>query len=568
MIRIPFVRTALLLSATVTAGCATTTPQPSPELADLVISGGTIYDGSGGEPYVGDVAIRDGKILSVGPEVLGREEIDATGLAVSPGFINTHSWAAVPLLQDPRGMSDLMQGVTTEVFGEGNTLGPLNEEMREDMIARQADIKYDVPWTTLGESLRHMQDRGVGPNVASFVGATTVRINVVGRQDVDPTPAQTAEMQTLVRQAMDEGALGVGSALIYAPGNYADTAELTALASAAATCGGRYISHIRSEGADILPALDELIGISRESGAPAIIYHLKQSGRSNWDKQDAVLQKIEAARANGLDISATMYNYPASSTGLEASMPLWVQEGGISAWVERLKDPENRARVIREMRDENGATNRLQEAGGGSGVLLVNLRNPDLRHLQGKTLQEVADMRGVSVEDAAIDLVIEDDSRVGVVYFMMNEENVARQVSLPWMSFGSDAGAMATEPPFTATGTHPRAYGNIARLLGKYVREEKRLSLAQAVRQLTSFSASQMGFTDRGMLAPGYAADIAVFDPATVGDTATFAAPHSYATGMRDVLVNGVPVLSGGKPTGATPGEYLKGPGAGRCPAR
>ena len=556
-------------------GCAAISPPPQAEAGsyDLLVSNGMIYDGSGDAPFRGHVIVDAGEVVAVGRGAAGsvaaEREIDAGGLAVAPGFINVHSWATESLLADPRALSDLKQGVTTEVFGEGWSMGPLTPEMRRQGLEQQTDVKFDIPWTTLGEYLQHLESRGVAVNVASFVGATTVRQNILGDEDVDPAPAQLAEMQALVRQAMDEGALGVGSALIYTPGSYAETPELTALASAAAVCGGRYISHIRSEGADILPAVDELIQISRDSGAPGIVYHLKQSGRSNWDKQAAVLERIEAARADGLDITATMYTYPASSTGLNAAIPLWVQEGGTEAWIERMSDPEVKRRVIAEMQDPQAGSgdNRLREAGGGAGVLLVDFAKPELRHLQGKTLAEVAEMRGTSVEETAVDLVLEDESRVGVVYFMMNEDNVARQVSLPWMSFGSDAGALAVEPPFTNTGTHPRAYGNIARLLGKYVREEERLPLAQAVRQLTSFSAAQMGLEGRGRLAPGYAADLVIFDPAEVADRATFGEPHQYAVGVRDVFVNGVQVLSAGEPTTATPGEFLKGSGVGRCPS-
>ncbi len=550
---------AMLLAAASSAAMAADTH-------DLVIKGGTIYDGGGGDGFIGDVAVDGGVIVSVGPAARGLQEIDATGMAVSPGFINVQSWATESLLVDPRGMSDLKQGVTTEVFGEGMSMGPLTPEMRTEELREQGDLKYDIPWTSLSEYLQHLEDRGVSVNVASFLGASTVRVHELGRDDVDPTPAQLADMQALVRREMDGGALGIGSALIYVPGKYAETAELTALASAAAACGGRYISHIRSEAADILPALDELIAISRDSGAPGIVYHLKQSGRSNWDKQDDVLARIEAARAEGLDISATMYTYPASSTGFDAAIPIWVQEGGTEAWVERMRDPEIRARVIAEMQSENAMEeNRLREAGGGDGVLLVGFRNPELRHLQGKTLGEVARARGVSAEEAAVDLVVEDGSRVQVVYFMMSEDNVRRQVSLPWMSFGSDAGALAVEAPFTNRGTHPRAYGNFARLLGKYVRDEQALPLAQAVRQMTSFAAQQMGLSGRGKLAPGMAADIVVFDPDTVVDRATFETPHQYAAGVRDVFVNGVQMLTNGEATGAAGGRFLKGPGAGRC---
>ncbi|MGB7404200.1 MAG: D-aminoacylase [Pacificimonas sp.] len=563
MIRMMFC-SALALT---TAGCASNGAMDAGgETYDLVIVGGTIYDGTGGDPFIGDVAVKDGLIMSVGPDATGLEIIDAAGFAVAPGFINTHSWASQSILHDPRAMSDLKQGVTTLVMGEGWSMGPLTPAMREEMKESQGDIKFDIPWTTLGEYLQHVEDRGSAMNVASFVGTASVRMHVLGEDDIDPTSAELTEMQSLVMAAMDEGALGIGSALIYAPGNYAETPELVALAEAAGRCGGKHISHLRSEASRIDEALAEFLEISRESGAGGIVYHLKQAGRSNWDKQAGVLAATEAARAEGLDITATMYNYPASSTGLEAAMPLWVQKGGREAWFGRLQDPEVRARVVAEMQSPTAMSeNRLREAGGGDGVMLIDFKNPDLRHLVGRTLGDVARERGQSAAETAVDLVIEDRSRVGVVYFLMSEENVARQVSLPWVSFGSDAGAPATEPPFTNNGTHPRAYGNIARLLGKYVRDEKRLPLAHAIRQLTSFSAEQMNLTGIGSLAPGMAADIVVFDPATVADTATFADPHSYAVGVRDVVVAGEATLRNGEPTGAVPGRFLKGPGTGRC---
>jgi N-acyl-D-amino-acid deacylase len=535
-----------------------------PAAYDVVLRGGTIYDGSGGQPFAGDVAIAGDRIAAVGQlgAARGTREIDVTGLAVAPGFINMLSWATESLIEDGRSLSDIVQGVTLEVFGEGWSEGPLNESMKQLVLDNQGDIKYDVAWTTLGEYLDHLVRRGISTNVASFVGATTVRIHEVGFEDRPPTPEELARMQDLVRAAMREGALGVGSSLIYAPAFYAETPELTALAAAAGQFGGMYISHMRSEGNRLLEAVDELLAIARDAGVPAEIYHLKAAGETNWGKLGDVIAKVEAARAEGLAITADMYTYTAGATGLDAAMPPWVQEGGPDAWVERLKDPEIRSRVIEEMRTPTDEwENLLLAAGTPEKVLLVGFKNDALKPLTGKTLAEVAASRGVSPEDAAIDLVIEDDSRVGTVYFLMSEDNVRRQVALPWVAFGSDAGSEAPEGVFLRSNPHPRGYGNFARLLGRYVRDEGRVPLAEAIRRLTSLPAENLKLRDRGRLAPGHYADLAVFDFAKVQDHATYDRPHQLATGMVHVFVNGVQVLAEGQHTGATPGQVVRGPG-------
>jgi N-acyl-D-amino-acid deacylase len=540
--------------------CATPSAQAP---FDIVIRNGTVYDGSGGQPFVGDVAIRGDRIVAVGRKLRGKRltEIDATGLAVSPGFINMLSWATESLLADGRGLSDLKQGVTLEVMGEGSSMGPWNEKMRRQETERQGDIKYQVTWATLDEYLRKLETMGIAQNVASMVGAETVRTHVLGEEDVDPTPAELAKMQALVVQAMEDGALGVGSSLIYAPGSYADTDELVALVTEAGRCGGIYTSHMRSEGNRLLEAIDELIDISRRSGAPAEIYHLKAAGKANWHKMDAAIAKIEAARASGLRISADMYTYTAGSTGLDAAMPTWVQAGGREAWIKRLKDPATRREVIAEMRVDSPAFENLYRFAGPEGTLLVGFRNPKLKHLTGKTLAQVAAERKVSPEDAAIDLVIEDGSRVQVVYFLMSEENVRKQVALPWMSFGSDAAALTPDGVFAGSSTHPRAYGNVARLLGRYVREEKALTLPDAVRRLSALPAQNLGLRDRGMLKAGNFADVVIFDPATIGDTATYETPKQFATGVRWVLVNGGVALKEGEPTALATGRVVRGRG-------
>jgi N-acyl-D-amino-acid deacylase len=529
----------------------------------ILIRGGTIYDGSGNMPYVGDVALKGDRIAYVGPHAPGRaaRTVDAAGKAVSPGFINMLSWANASLIADGRGMSDTAQGVTLEVMGEGDSMGPLTPAMKRLEIKRQGDIKYPIRWTTLGQYLEYLQRKGVTPNVASFVGATTVRVHELGEKDVDPTLAQLKRMRALVRQAMKEGAVGVGSSLIYAPANFAETPELVALTREAARCGGMYISHIRDEGPKLLEAIDELVAISRQSGAPAEIYHYKQAGKENWGKIDAAVAKVNAARAAGLRITADMYTYPASSTGFDAAFPLWIQDGGLEKWVARLKDPKLRARAFADMHKPDASENTKIVLYDPDKVILVGFKTSKLKPLTGKTLAEVAKMRGKSPEETAADLIVEDGTRIQVVYFSMSEDNVRRETALPWMSFGSDADSRGPYGVFLKSSTHPRAYGNVARLLGHYVRDEKTMSLADAVRRLTSLPATNLSIRQRGSLKPGYYADVVVFDPATIRDNATFAKPQQLATGVENVFVNGVQVWRDGKHTGAKPGRFVRGPG-------
>jgi N-acyl-D-amino-acid deacylase len=530
----------------------------------MLIRGGTIYDGSGGAPYVGDVAIKGDKIVYVGPHAPGRsaKTVNASGKAVSPGFINMLSQAQESLIADGTGLSDTVQGVTLEVMGEGDSMGPWNPQMKRLVIQRQADIKYPIRWTTLGQYLEYLQRKGVTPNVASFVGATTVRRHELGEKDVDPTPAQLTRMRALVRQAMKEGAMGVGSSLIYAPASYAETPELVAITTEAGKCGGMYISHMRSEGNKFLEAIDELIAIGRESGAPAEIYHFKQAGQANWSKLDAAIAKIDAARSSGQRVTADMYTYPAGATGLDAAMPTWVQSGGLESWIKRLKDPATRAKVAREMRTpSNDWENLMLLAGSPDRVLLIAFKNPKLKPLTGKTLAEVAKMRGKSPEETAMDLVIEDGSRVGTVYFLMSEDNIKREVGLPWMSFGSDEQSERPEGVFLKSSSHPRAYGNFVRVLAEYVRKDHAAQLPDAIRRLSSLPATNLGLRQRGALKPGYYADVVVFDRARVQDHATFEKPKQLATGVDDVFVNGVQVLRDGKHTGAKPGRFVRGPG-------
>ena len=533
---------------------------------DLIIRGGTIYDGSGKPPVVGDVAIKDDRIVAVG-EVEGQaeREVAANGMAVAPGFINMLSWATESLIADPKSQSDIRQGVTLEVMGEGWSMGPMNATMKAQETERQGDIKYPIEWTSLGDYFGWLEKRGISTNVASFVGAATVRVHELGEGDVDPNPEQLARMRALVKQAMNEGAMGVGSSIIYAPGSYAETDELVALTSEAAKCGGMYISHMRSEGDRIEEAVDELIEISRRSGAPAEIYHLKMAGRSNWGKLDTIVKKIEDARAAGLRITTDMYTYTAGATGLDAAMPTWVQAGGLEEWIERLKDPAIRARVAEEMKKPGSDWENLYFGAGADKMILSGFKNDALKPLTGKTLAEVAAMRGKSPEETAMDLVVEDGSRVGTVYFLMSEDNVRKQIQLPWMSFGSDAASQAPEGVFLKSGAHPRTYGNFARLLGRYVRDEKLIPLEQAVYRLTTLPATNLGIEKRGALKPGYYADVVVFDPATIGDRSTFEKPHQYSVGVRDVFVNGVAVLRNGEHSGATPGRAVRGAGFNRC---
>ncbi len=531
---------------------------------DVVIRHGTVYDGTGGVPAQADVAIRGDSIVAVGGAVRGRgrTEIDAAGLAVAPGFINMLSWANEDLIQDGRSQGDIRQGVTLEVMGEGESMGPLTDSMKAEAARQQGDIRYPITWTTLGEYLDTLVGRGISTNVASFVGATTVRIHEIGYADRPPTPAELQRMRALVRQAMDEGALGVGSSLIYAPAFYAGTDELVALAEEAGRSGGMYISHMRSEGNRLLEAVDELITIARRARVPAEIYHLKAAGRANWGKLDSVIARVERARAEGLRITADMYTYTAGATGLDAAMPPWVQEGGLEAWRRRLQDPAIRARVAREMRTPTTAWENLYLAAGSpENVLLVGFKQDSLKPLTGKTLAAVARMRGMSPEETAMDLVVRDDSRVGTVYFLMSEDNVKREIALPWVSFGSDAGSMTPEGVFLKSSTHPRAYGNFARLLGRYVRDEHAITLQEAIRRLTSLPAENLKLRRRGSLRPGFYADVVVFNPDSIADHATFDRPHQFATGVVHVFVNGVQVLRGGEHTGAKPGRVVRGPG-------
>ncbi|MBL4602191.1 MAG: D-aminoacylase [Emcibacteraceae bacterium] len=553
----------ILLASAISLGisaCSSETPQNTSPHYDKIIRGGTIHDGRGNPGNIGDVAINGDRIVAIGDlsTASASEEIDATGLVVSPGFINVLSWSVNTLIEDGRGMSELKQGVTFEVFGEGTSMGPLTPELKEYDERNQGDIKYDITWTTLGEYLTFLENKGISPNVASFVGATTVRKHEIGYENRLPTPEETIRMQHLVINAMNEGALGVGSSLIYAPASYSNTAELIALNKAASVCGGSYISHLRSEGNMIDEAVDELIAIAREANIPAEIYHLKAAGKENWSKMGSIIERIEQARAEGLKITANMYSYTAGATGLDAMIPPWIQEGGIDGWIANMKDPEMRARALKEMRDPLRDWENLGSGSGYENVITVGFKNPELRHLTGKTLLEIAGMRGTSPEEAAMDLVIEDNSEVGTIYFMMSEENVIKKLQLPWVSFGSDAGSQAAEGVFLNSSTHPRAYGNFVRVLGKYVRDEKILSLSEAIRRMTSLPATNLKLKDRGAIAEGYYADIAIFDPETIAEKATYEQPHQYAVGMKHVFVNGVQALKDGEHTGNFSGRFVK----------
>jgi len=529
---------------------------------DLLIENGTVYDGSGGQAYVADIGVNGDRVVAIGQlRASANELINAEGFAVAPGFINMLSWATDSLIIDGRSQGDIRQGVTLEVFGEGRSEGPLNEAMREQAIATQGDIKWPVEWTTLDEYLEFLVERGVSPNVASFIGATSVRVHEIGYEDRPPTAAELERMKNLVREAMEDGALGLGSSLIYAPAFYADTEELIALAEIVGQYDGMYISHMRSEGNRLLESVDELIRIAREGNVGAEIYHLKMAGQQNWDKFDAVVERVELARMEGLDITADIYTYTAGSTGLDAGMPPWVQEGGYGSWRSRLQDSDIRTQVLEEMTTPADEWENLLLSAGPEGTLLVGFRNPDLRHYIGKTLAEVAEERGQSYADTAIDLVIADGSRVQVVYFLMSEENVAKGVALSWVSFGSDAASMAAEGSFLKQSTHPRAYGNFARVLAKYVRDDQVITLPDAIRKLTKLPATNLKLRDRGELRENYFADIVIFDPYGIQDNSTFEQPHQYATGMQHVIVNGEVVLRNGEHTGALPGQVVRGPG-------
>lgn len=542
-----------------------------PPSFDIIIRGGSVFDGTGAPGVRADVAIRGDRIAAVA-DLEGATAptiVDARNMAVAPGFINMLSWATESLLVDGRSQGDIRQGVTTEIFGEGSSMGPLNDEMKKRVVEQMGDIKYEITWTTLSEYLLDLERRGVSPNVASFLGATTVREHVIGLADRQPTPEQLEAMREIVRREMEAGALGIGSSLIYAPAFYATTEELIELCKVAAQYRGKYISHIRSEGNRLLEAVDELIRIGREAKIPAEIYHLKAAGQANWNKMDKVITVIEAAREQGLAITADMYTYTAGATGLDAAMPPWVLDGGYDAAYVRLADPETRKKIAHAIRTPSQEWENLYLAAGSPDrVLLVEFKSEALKPLTGKTLTEVAKMRGEDPVETIMNLVLEDRSRVGTVYFMMSEENLTKQMRRPWVSFGSDAASMAPEPPFTRSSAHPRAYGNFARLLGKYVRDEKVMPLHEAIRRLTGLPATNLELDRRGFLKEGMFADVVVFDPATVVDRATFEKPHQYAAGMKHVFVNGVQVLRNGEHTGNKPGRALWGPGKRLQPTR
>jgi N-acyl-D-amino-acid deacylase len=544
--------TATLFFLLVFWGCS------SPEKYDILIKNGRVIDGSGSPAFVADIGINADTIAIIGKltNAIGTLEIDATGLAVAPGFINMLSWANESLIADGRSQSDIRQGVTLEILGEGESMGPLNNRMKKEMKEAQGDIKYDINWTTLGEYLEFLEKKGVSPNIASFIGTATPRIYMIGYDNRPPSTTELDSMKLLVKQAMEEGALGVSSALEYVPACFAKTDELIELCKEAAKYDGMYISHIRDEGNDLFSSLDELITTAKEAKIRAEIYHLKQVGLSNWGKIAGVIKKIDSARSKGIMITADMYNYIASSTGLDVIMPAWVQEGGLNIWIKRLEDPVIRKKIAPEIHNTI-----LQKTGSAEKVLLIGFNNDTLKHLTGKTLAEIAKIKKKSPEETAMDLVIQDNSRIGVVYFSMSEENVKKQIALPWVSFCSDAGSYAPEGVFLKSSTHPRAYGNFSRLLGKYVREEKVISLEEAVRKLTSFPAANLKIKKRGLLISGYYADLAIFDPARAADHATFENPRQYATGMVHVFVNGVQVLKDGEHTGALPGRVVRGPG-------
>jgi len=530
---------------------------------DVVIRGGTVYDGTGTAPRRADVGLRGDQIVAVGDlsTAPARSIVDATGLAVAPGFVNMLSWSTDTLIADGRSQGEIREGVTLEVFGEGFSFGPLNDPMKQRMKAEQGDIKYEIGWTTLAEYLRFLEKKGIAPNVASFIGSATLREYAVGLADARATPEQMALMKDLVRREMEAGALGIGSSLIYAPDMYSTTEELIELCRVAAQYKGMYISHMRSEGDRLLEAVDELVRISREAGLPAEIYHLKAAGESNWPKLDQVIDKVEKARGEGLRITADMYNYTAGATGFDACLPPWARDGGMEAVFKRIEDPETRRRILAEMRAKGDWENLCLSAGSPERILLVEFKSDGLKPLIGKTLAEVAAARGHSPEETVLDLIHEDRTRIGVVFFLMSEENVAKQIRLPWVSFCSDAGSMAPEGVFLKSSTHPRAYGTFARLLGKYVREEKLIPLEEAVRKLSGLPATNLGLSGRGFLKPGMFADVVVFDPTTIADRATYKEPHQYAVGMRHVFVNGVQVLKDGEHTGALPGRAVYGPG-------
>jgi N-acyl-D-amino-acid deacylase len=536
---------------------------------DSIIRGGMIFDGNGGEPYQGDIGIKGDTIAFIGDlsGATAKNEIDANGYAVAPGFINMLSWATESLIEDGRSQSDIRQGVTLEVMGEGWSMGPLNDKLKKQQQESQTDIKYNIEWNTLGEYLNFLEKKGTSCNVASFIGATTIRMNVIGEDNRDPTAAELDSMKALVRQAMEEGALGVGTSLIYPPAFFAKTNELVALCKEASKYGGSYISHMRSEGNKLYEALEELITIAREASIHAEIYHLKAAGKDNWHKMDSVIRRVERARAEGLDITADMYTYIAGGTGLTATMPPWLQDGGFGKLRERLQDPAIRMQTIKDMNSKTDLWENFYYAvGSPENILVVGFKQDSLKKYIGKSLAAVAKLHGKSPEETAMDLIVQDSTRVECIYFLMDENNVKKQVAIPWVSFGSDEGSYEPAGVFLRFNPHPRAYGNFARLLGKYVREEKIITLQAAIRKLSKLPATNLKIRKRGELKTGNYADIVIFDAAKIKDNATFEKPHQYAEGMLYVFVNGVQVLKDGEHTGAKPGRFVKGPGYAQTP--
>src|SRR5436305_8061208 len=537
---------------------------PAPADFDVIIKDGTVYDGTGAEPKQVDVAIRGDRIVGIGDFKTANAKtiIDAKGLAVAPGFINMLSWSVASLIQDGRSQSEIRQGVTTEIMGEGESMGPLNDRVREHMLRQQTDIKYDIKWNTLAEYLQYLEKRGVSCNVASFIGATTIREYVIGLEDKQPTSEQLDQMRELVRKEMEAGALGIGTSLIYPPAFYAKTEELIELCKVAAKYQGKYISHMRSEGNQLLEGLDEVIRISREAGIPAEVYHIKAAGEKNWPKEDQLLGRIEAAQKEGLKIRANMYTYTAAGTGLDACLPPWTEDGGYPALFKRLRDPATREKIAAEVRVDSDAWENLYLAAGSpEKILLVGFKSEKLKPLTGKSLAEVAKRRGKDPIETIMDLISEDESRIGTVYFLMSEENVKKELAKPWISFGSDEASQVPEGVFLKSNPHPRAYGNFARVLGKYTRDEKVITLPEAVRRLSALPATNLGLDHRGFIQDEMFADVVVFDPATMADRATFEKPHQYAVGMKHVFVNGMQFLKDGEHTGAKPVRTLAGPG-------
>jgi N-acyl-D-amino-acid deacylase len=532
---------------------------------DLIIRNGDVYDGRGAPPMRADVAIGGDRIARIGDLADARAgtTIDASGMAVAPGFINMLSHAYISMLQDPRSLSDLKQGVTLEVFGEGMSMGPLTPSMQAAMQKSiEPEMPVDVTWTGLVEYLEHAEKGGISQNIASYIGATTLRIHAVGQDDRPATDAEMDTMRGLVREEMSAGAIGIGSSLIYPPAFFASTEELVELCRASAPYGGRYISHMRNESVRLVECVEELMRISREAGVPAEIYHLKAAGKDNWDKLDAVIEMVEWARAKGEAITADMYPYTAGATGLSNVIPPWFHDGGPAKLLERLEDPaacgEMRAAI--EGTDDSWE-NLYGRCGGGDNVLILSVRKTENRQYQGKTIAQIAEMMQLDEIDALFELIRRDRSRVTTAYFMISEDNLRRQLTLPWVSFGSDSPSIAAEGAFMNASSHPRAYGTFARVLGHYARDEGVLPLADAVRRMTSFAADNLGIRERGRLAEGMFADVVVFDPATVADRATYQSPHQYAVGVRDVLVNGTPALRDGEHTGKFPGRAVYGGG-------